>query len=81
MACYHVADEFTMVVSLSDLQVDAGGSGCINHDSGFQSKCFVLLLQCHVFLWTVVTDVPPQRPGVSPNTGTLHGHFIWRAAE
>lgn len=57
-------------LSLSDLQVDAGGSGYINHASDFQLQCFVLLLLCHGLLRTLVTDIPPQRLGLSPNTGT-----------
>lgn len=60
----------TMVHSV--LQVDAGGSGCIDPDGLVQLQCFVLLLLRHRLLWTLVADVPSQRPGLSPNTGRTH---------
>lgn len=52
-----------------DLQVDAGSSGCTYPDSDFQLRCFVLLLLCYGLLWTLVTDIPQKRLGLSPNTG------------
>lgn len=54
------------------LQVDAGGAGCIDPDGHVQLQCFVLLLLCHRLLWTLVADIPSQRPGLSQNTGRTH---------
>ena len=53
------------------MQVDAGRSGCVDPDSDFQLQRIVLLLLCHRLLWTVVTDIPSQKPEVSHNTGRI----------
>lgn len=54
----------------SDLQVDAGGAGCLGPDCGDQLWCRVLLLLRHRLLWPVAADLPQEGPVLSPNTGT-----------
>lgn len=56
----------------SELQVDVGCTGGVNNDSHFQLWCFVLLLFCYLPIWTVVEDVPQQRPGLSSYLGATH---------
>lgn len=54
------------------MQVDVGCTGGVNNDSHFQLWCFVLLLFCYLSIWTVVEDVPQQRPGLSSYLGATH---------
>lgn len=54
------------------MQVDVGCSGGNNHVNHFQLRCFVLLLFCHLPIWTMVEDVPQQRLGLPSYPGMLH---------
>lgn len=54
------------------MQVDVGCTGGVNNDSHFQLWCFALLLFCYLSIWTVVEDVPQQRPGLSSYLGATH---------
>lgn len=70
---------FIVSFCFSVFQDDPGVFGRFNPDSGFQLQRSVLLLLCHRLLWTLVTDIPSQRPDLSQSTGRTQPvwKFLW----
>lgn len=70
---------FIVSFCFSVFQDDAGVFGRFNPDSGFRLQRSVLLLLCHRLLWTLVTDIPSQRPDLSQSTGRTQSvwKFLW----
>lgn len=59
------------------MQVDVGCTGGVNNDRHFQLWWFVLLLFCYLSIWTVVEDVPQQRPGLSSYLGATYVQLLF----